>query len=323
MEKFKQSAYTLILIATCFVASPFIFHKIWTTSSDAKKEPEKPSVSDESQPAEDSTPDTSEVQPDESTPDENVPDETNVSFVTSDISYFDDALFIGDSRTVGIMEYGTFSKSDYFCSVGMSAGAIDEVEINGTNFDQMIDYKQYGKVYIMLGVNEVGNDAEVTLTSYRAIVEKIKVHQPNALIYIQGNLHVSADAETDTINNSALNHLNDRLASLADNKRVFYIDINEVYDDEYGCFTASYTSDGIHPLAMYYRKWCEWLCTKTIVSDTVPEEVPTTEYDFYPPETSVDDVQSSEPVYEYVPPESDDTQYIEPSYEYDFFLSDD
>ena len=228
------------------------------------------------------TPDTPDIQPDEPTPDENVPDGTDISFATSDVSYFDDALFIGDSRTVGIMEYGTFTNSDYFCSVGMSAYRIDEEEINGMNFDQMIDHKQYGKVYIMLGVNEVGNDAEVTLTAYRAIVEKIKVHQPNALIYIQGNLHVSADAQTDTINNNALNYLNSRLASLADNKRVFYIDINEVYDDEYGCFTASYTSDGIHPLAMYYKKWCEWLCTKTIVA----EEVMTTVYDFVPPETS-------------------------------------
>lgn len=285
MEKFKQSAYTLILIATCFIASPFIFHKIWTTSSDAKKDNNSSSVADENPLPEDSTPDTPDtpdIQPDEPTPDENVPDGTDISFATSDVSYFDDALFIGDSRTVGIMEYGTFTNSDYFCSVGMSAYRIDEEEINGMNFDQMIDHKQYGKVYIMLGVNEVGNDAEVTLTAYRAIVEKIKVHQPNALIYIQGNLHVSADAQTDTINNNALNYLNSRLASLADNKRVFYIDINEVYDDEYGCFNSSYTSDGIHPLAMYYKKWCEWLCTKTIVT----EEVTTMVYDFVPPETS-------------------------------------
>lgn len=286
MEKFKQSTYTLILIATCFLASPFIFHKIWTTSSDAKKETNSSSVADENQSPENSSPDMSGVQPDNPATDEDIPAVSEVLFTTSDVSYFDDALFIGDSRTVGIMEYGTFTKSDYFCSVGMSAYRIDEEEINGTNFDQMIDNKQYGKVYIMLGVNEVGNDAEVTLTAYRAIVEKIKVHQPNALIYIQGNLHVSASAETDTINNNALDYLNDRISSLADNKKVFYIDINEIYDDEYGCLTEAYTSDGVHPLAMYYKKWCEWLCTKTIVT----EKVPTTEYDFtfMPPETSVE-----------------------------------
>lgn len=279
MQKFKKSAYTLILVATCFVASPFIFHKIWKSSSDAKKPVNNSSVADESQPPDESTPETPTDDVQSAT---DVPEEPEVPFVSSDISYFDDALFIGDSRTVGIKEYGTFSNSDYFCSVGMSAYRIDEEEIDNMTFDDVIDKKQYGKVYIMLGINEVGNDSEVTLTSYRAIVEKIKVHQPNALIYIQGNLHVSSSAETDTINNNALNYLNDKLASLADNKRVFYIDINEVYDDEYGCFMESYTSDGIHPLGMYYRKWCEWLCTKTIVT----EEVPTADYIFTPPETT-------------------------------------
>ena len=41
-------------------------------------------------------------------------------FITSDSSYFDDALFIGDSRTVGLCEYGTLKNADYFASTGMS-----------------------------------------------------------------------------------------------------------------------------------------------------------------------------------------------------------
>lgn len=269
MQKFKKSIYTLILVSTCFLASPFIFHKIWKSSSDAKKPVNNSSVVDESQPPVESTPETPSDDDVQSATD--APAEPVISFSTSDVSYFDDALFIGDSRTVGIKEYGTFKNSDYFCSVGMSAYQIDDEEIDDMTFDDAIDKKQYGKVYIMLGINEVGNDSEVTLTSYRAIVEKIKVHQPDALIYIQGNLHVSASAESDIINNNALDYLNSRLASLADNKRVFYIDINEVYDDENGCFMESYTSDGIHPLGMYYRKWCEWLCTKTMVQEETTE----------------------------------------------------
>lgn len=286
MQKLKKSVYTFILISTCFLASPFIFHKIWKSSSDSKKPVNNSSVVDESQPPEEES--TTETPPDDVQSATDTPAEPADLFSTSDISYFDNALFIGDSRTVGIKEYGTFKNSDYFCSVGMSSYRIDEEEIDNMTFDEFIDQKQYGKVYIMLGINEVGNDSESTLTSYRAVVEKIKVHQPNALIYIQGNLHVSASAESDIINNNALNYLNSRLASLADNKRVFYIDINEVYDDENGCFMESYTSDGVHPLGMYYREWCEWLCTKTIACD-VPEETPVTEYydfDFMPPETS-------------------------------------
>lgn len=265
MKKLKKSAYTLILMATCFIASPVIIHKIWK-SSETKKPVSTPSASDNSKP------DSPEVTTEETQSATENTAEPVVSFATSDVSYFDDALFIGDSRTVGIQEYGTLQNADYFCSVGMSAYQIDDEEIDGITFDEKIDKKQYGKVYIMLGVNEVGNDIEVTKTAYRAIVEKVKVHQPDAVIYLQANLHVSYSAENDVINNSAINNLNSVIESLTDNKRTFYIDINDVYDDDYGNFTESYTSDGIHPLGMYYTKWCEWLCTKTISFENNTQE---------------------------------------------------
>lgn len=277
MKKLKKSAYTVLLMATCFIASPFIVHRIWKTSSESKKDVSiqtSVGAKDENSGSENQpVPDNGSPE-DSQSPENTPPTEQNVSFVESDISYFDDALFIGDSRTVGIEEYGKMNKSDYFCSVGLSSEKINDEVIDGMTFDQTIEAKQYGKVYIMLGINEVGNDFEYTLTSYRAVVEKVKVHQPNALIYIQGNLHVSASAETNIISNENINHLNSMIASLADNKRIFYININELYDDDYGYFNESYTSDGIHPLAMYYTQWCDWLCTKTVVSGDTGTETP-------------------------------------------------
>lgn len=284
MNKYKQNLYTILLILTCFVASPFIFHKIWKTSSEAKKTVNvpPPSVSDtinnssESSGAQsaapDGTGDASQIQTPTQAP------EAVYTFGASDISYFDDALFIGDSRTVGIQEYGTFTNSDFFCSIGMMASNIDSQNINGQTFDQLIDSKQYGKIYVMLGVNEVGNDFQFTLTKYRAIIEKLKAHQTNATIYIQANLHVSAAAETNIINNENIDYLNSLFAGLADNKKVFYIDINELYDDENGNLTAAYTSDGVHPLAAYYKQWCEWLSNKTVITNAnTPIEQPATE----------------------------------------------
>lgn len=280
MNKFKQCTYTVLLILTCFLASPLIVHKIWTTSTAAKKPPaavappvvetkEKSADSGDEQqsggqPADDAQATTAAAPADGGTATaETTPAQPDI-FVKSELSYFDNALFIGDSRTVGIKEYGDFKNSDFFCDQGLSAYKINDAKINGMTFDSAIDAKQYGKVYVMLGINEVGMDHEYVLTAYRAIVEKIKVHQPDAIIYVQGNLHVSSFAEDGVINNAGIDDLNKGIASLADNKRVFYIDINELYDDEYGYFNSGYTTDGVHPLAMYYTQWCEWLCTKTV-----------------------------------------------------------
>ena len=286
MDKFKQCVYTLLLIITCFVASPLIIHRIWVTSEAVHKKNNvpPPAVGIDSNSG-DSSGDTpnAPIQPpldnadDPADPQQPSSDGETATepaapeaakqpdfYVESDISYFDDALFIGDSRTVGIMEYGDFDSSDFFCSQGLSAYKINDAEINGRSFDELIDSKQYGKVYVMLGINEVGMDHEYVLTAYRAIVEKLKVHQPDAIIYVQANLHVSSYAEDGVITNASIDDLNRGIASLADNKRVFYVDINELYNDEYGYFNSDYTSDGIHPLAMYYTNWCKWLCTKTV-----------------------------------------------------------
>ena len=282
MNKFKQCAYTLLLLSTCFVASPLMIHKIWKSSAFV----EKPAAS---------APPTVNKNGAENTTDENgqpvtqpegaasggtaaangqtpaaetatTPVQPDI-FVESDLAYFDDALFIGDSRTVGLKEYGDFKSSDFFCTEGLATDKINQTEVNGKKFDEVIDAKQYGKVYIMLGINEVGNDHEYVLTSYRAIVEKLKVHQPDAVIYVQANLHVSSAAETKVITNAAIDDLNNGIASLADNKRVFYLDINELFDDEYGFFNQSFTHDGVHPEGMYYTQWCQWLCTKTVPKD--------------------------------------------------------
>lgn len=287
MNKYKQNLYTILLILTCFVASPFILHKIWSESAEAKKKAFIPppeisssegsqssgdnSAQNDAQPDGNGTADNSAAQPnDEAQP------EVVYTFGQSDISYFDDALFIGDSRTVGIQEYGTFTNSDFFCSIGMSASNIDSENINGQSFEDLIKSKQYGKIYVMLGINEVGNDFQFTLTKYRAVIERLKANQPDAIIYIQGNLHVSSSVETNIISNASINYLNSLFAGLADNKKVFYIDINSVYDDENGALTQAYTSDGIHPLAVYYQQWCDWLSKNTVIVNTATAAPETT-----------------------------------------------
>ena len=63
----------------------------------------------------------------------------------------------------------------------------------------------------------------------------------------------------------ALAELREKLAALADGKDIFYIDINEVFDDENGNLRADASGDSTHVYAKYDLDWCDWLCTKAIV----------------------------------------------------------
>ena len=293
MSNFKRSLYTFLLAFTCLIGAPFIWVRIWKTSKELKpaKTPAPPSLSTQvkpgnaaqPEPEKDSAEKPTEADGKEAPTGEDATQQAEATaaateapttasaeiyngFILADQSYFDDALFIGDSRTVGLRDYGTLKNADYFCSVGLSATGItkNNEAVDGVTFDTKIDSNHYGKVYIMLGINEVGNDLESVLTFYRAIVEKVKAHQPDAIVYVCGNLRVSMSAETNVINNTAINTLNSMIAQLADNKKVFYIDINPLFEDSTGYLTEAYTFDGVHPLAEYYPDWCDWLCSKAI-----------------------------------------------------------
>ena len=181
-----------------------------------------------------------------------------------------DALFIGDSRTVGLMEYSGMDGADYFCTVGMSVYNIHKKPVSVPNvgkvtLTELLNGKKYGKIYVMLGVNEVGYKFSSTAEKYSELVEFIKDKQPNAVIFIQANLHVSKSrSDSDkVVNNIAINGLNTELSKLADGKNIFYLDANILFDDEAGGLSADKSEDGTHLYAKYYREWGEWIIRHT------------------------------------------------------------
>lgn len=203
------------------------------------------------------------------------------TFVTVDDSYFKDALFIGDSRTVGIKEYGKLKEATYFCDTGMSIYNIysRKVSISGVgkvDLKKLLSTKQYGKVYIMLGINEIGYPLDNSVKKFREVVQYIQEAQPNAIIVIQANLHVSkAKSDTDsTFNNKRIDKYNSKLASIADSKRVFYIDANGIFDDGKGNLKAETTFDNVHIYAKYYVEWTKYIKEHAIKIEINKEEPP-------------------------------------------------
>ena len=283
MSKLKQCIYTLILLITCFVASPFIYKQIWNNSDIKKqkasaKEPVAATQSAETT-ASPSQEGSTEAQPTSEgetavTEQTTEPPAPQSVFVESGPEYFDDALFIGDSRTVGIKLYGTLKNADYFCDQGLMVSRIDESTVENATVWDKLRKKQYAKIYIMLGINEIGNDIEGTTAKYRRLVDGVKELQPDAVIFLQANLHVASYKEDAVINNDRLNALNANLQAMADNSKVYYLDVNGQFDDENGALKEDLTSDGVHVLAKYYTDWCTWLCQNTVAVSKAPATAP-------------------------------------------------
>lgn len=184
--------------------------------------------------------------------------------------YFSDALFIGDSRTVGIAEYGTIKNATYFANTGMSVYNIWSQNINissigKVSLEELLDKKNFGKVYIMLGINEIGYNMSQTAKKYQELVKYVNTKQPKAIIYLQANLHVTKEkSDSDkSINNTRINKLNSAISKMANNKNIFYLDVNSIFDDSSGNLRADYTSDKVHIYGKYYKQWTEWIRKNT------------------------------------------------------------
>ena len=119
----------------------------------------------------------------------------------------------------------------------------------------------------MLGINELGFNLDQTVNKYSELVGQLKALQPDAVIYLEANLHVTADrsASDSTFNNANIDQFNAQIASLVDHETVFYLDANELFDDETGNLNPDYTNDDTHPLGKYYATWCDWLCQHAVV----------------------------------------------------------
>ena len=194
------------------------------------------------------------------------------SFVTVDYDYFDDALFIGDSRTVGLMEYGKLENASFFADSGMSVFSLQNKkvsmpELGKISLEEMLLQKQYGKIYLMLGINELGYKFEGVQKKYQETIEYIRSYQSDAVLFLCANLHVTEEqsAKDPIYNNTNVNRVNEMIAGLSDGINCFYIDVNELFDDENGNLSTEYCSDSFHVFGKDYTTWAEWLCTKGIV----------------------------------------------------------
>ena len=188
-------------------------------------------------------------------------------FVAVDESYFSNAVFIGDSRTVGLGMYGKIEGATFYASDGMNVYNLWSekfCEVNGkkVTLEEALSTNEFEKVYIQVGINEMGwGTADGFVAAYAQTVEKIKELQPKAVIFVQGIMRVTKEkSDSDTVySNDRINARNEKLAELADRKRVFYIDMNEVLCDDEGHLKSEYTYDEFHLYASRYALWVEYL----------------------------------------------------------------
>ncbi len=199
-----------------------------------------------------------------------VPQKPELTYMEVEDRYFADAVFIGDSRTVGMYEYGGLGDiSTFYASTGLTVYKLFDAEIaqveeqkKKVSVETALQQKQFAKIYLMIGINEMGRGTvETFIEKYKEVVGHLQELQPDAIIYVQGIIKVTTarSEQGDYINNEGIVARNEELAKLADNEKIFYLDVNPLICDETGGMEPEYTGDGVHLKAKYIDIWKNFL----------------------------------------------------------------
>lgn len=187
----------------------------------------------------------------------------------SNEEYFSDTLFLGDSRTVGFALYARIPNATYFARTSMNVSDVFDNKPSETsdtssydNLSELLTEKKFGKIYILLGINEIGYPYSWIVNNYSKTIEYIRMYQPDAKIIIQSNMHVTkkkSDANPNTFSNARIDELNSRLSKLADGKSIFYLGFEEIFDGADGAMSSEYSGDGVHLYGKCYKLWRDWI----------------------------------------------------------------
>ena len=196
-----------------------------------------------------------------------------------EMDYFSDALFIGDSRTDGLQIYSGIKGATFYCYKGLNIFDMSKrqvVEMNGGKYtvvEALEKGPQYKKIYISLGVNELGYPGTDSFyKAFKSFLEEVKSAQPDAIIYLQNLVPVNPEIcahknQPSYVNNDRVADFNSVFPKLAEECQVALVDVKTALSDENGILPAEATVDGVHFTKAWYQKWLEYLMCHTVTPE--------------------------------------------------------
>lgn len=193
-----------------------------------------------------------------------------------DDSYFEDAVFIGDSRMQGFRNLSGITKGSFVTAVGMELENFytdSQIATAAGNVTVLNALKNinFSKIYMMLGTNELGAyDMNQVGESYRQVLADIKQlsSSPDPIVYVYSVIYVDEPLVTtgDYVNNTNVDAVNMEILKMCKKEGYHYINLNEVFSNGYHGLISGAAEDGIHLNTDYCKEWLEYTKTHYIPS---------------------------------------------------------
>jgi lysophospholipase L1-like esterase len=175
-----------------------------------------------------------------------------------------DLLFVGDSITDGWRNAGQPVWDQHFAPLKAANFGIGGDTTQGVLWRMQngeLDSFKAKLIVLMLGTNNINrNPIDEIVDGDRLIVEEFRKRQPQAKVLLLG-IFPRAQQATDPYR-ASIKEINSKLAMLADNKQVFFMDIGEKFLAPDATLTAEIMPDGLHPNLRGYRIWADAISSR-------------------------------------------------------------
>jgi hypothetical protein len=193
-----------------------------------------------------------------------------------DDSFFNNAVFIGDSRMEGFRNSSGITQGTFLTGIGLAINDMDKQIIQTAEGNisvyQGLSGHQYDRIYLMLGANDLGYYPwEDFLPTFKSVLEEFHQLQPQAIIYVCSVIYVdeskiAAGFEYD--NNENVRTINGYILEACDELWYsYYLNLNEIFSDGTGSLISDASPDGIHLYADYLAMMLDYLKTHYLTDE--------------------------------------------------------
>ncbi len=195
-------------------------------------------------------------------------------------SWFDDAVFVGDSVTLKLSYYadnGSVGNATFLCagSLGYNNAQMGLYEegnvhpvLNGETVTVVggLSALQPKKILVMLGMNDIGlYGVDGAIEGMKTLTAQISQSCPNAVIYIQSVTPMLTGSQLTDLNNRTIAEFDSKLQPICQERGYIYLDVASAVEDGSGSLIPEYCGDpqamGLHFSDAGCEAWVSYLKT--------------------------------------------------------------
>lgn len=169
-------------------------------------------------------------------------------------SFFDDAVFVGDSVSLKLSYYagdtGLLGNAKFLVrgSYGVANAVYDELLMPWQGQEMKIEDAVQAtgakKMFVMLGMNDIAlYGIDTTIENWGKLLERVRSKCPDIEIYIQSMTPIWIGGEIGDLNNTNIDAYNVALKSFAQSNGCKFIDVAPYMKDSLGGLATPYCSD--------------------------------------------------------------------------------